>query len=150
MGARPTVTVDTAAGRFVATSQTTDGPPARARALLDAWLPGPDLARTADPLLRGLVASGLARPHTAGTGDTPTATGSLDVAGSDLRVRSATGQPHPHLFAFGIPVEGVQWNTAIGARARANAEMFRQADSIARSALKAAVDRAVVVPDTHR
>ncbi|MFI6696359.1 FAD/NAD(P)-binding protein [Streptomyces sp. NPDC050433] len=150
VGARPTVTVDTAAGSFVATSPTTDGPPARARALLDAWLPGSDLALTADPLLRGLVASGLARPHTAGSGDSSTATGSLDVAGSDLRVRSATGQPHPHLFAFGIPVEGVQWNTAIGARARANAEMFRQADSIARSALKAAVDRAVGVPDTHR
>ncbi|WP_329388311.1 FAD/NAD(P)-binding protein [Streptomyces sp. NBC_01716] len=150
VGARPTVTVDTAAGLFVATSPTTDGPPARARALLDAWLPGSDLALTADPLLRGLVASGLARPHMAGSGDSSTATGSLDVAGSDLRVRSATGQPHPHLFAFGIPVEGVQWNTAIGARARANAEMFRQADSIARSALKAAVDRAVGVPDTHR
>ncbi|WP_329039036.1 FAD/NAD(P)-binding protein [Streptomyces sp. NBC_01725] len=150
VGARPTVTVDTATGRFVATSPTTDGPPAQARALLDAWLPGPDLALTADPLLRGLVASGLSRPHTAGSGDTPTATGSLDVAGSDLRVRSATGQPHPHLFAFGIPVEGVQWNTAIGARARANAEMFRQADSIARSALRTAVDRAMGVPGTHR
>lgn len=141
VGARPTVTVDTEAGRFVATSPTTGGPPATARALLDAWLPGSDLAGTADPLLRGLVTSGLARPHTAGSGDGIRATGALDVSPTGLRVRDASGQPHPHLFAVGIPIEGVQWNTAIGARTRANAEMFRQADTIARSALKAAADR---------
>ncbi|MFJ1747567.1 FAD/NAD(P)-binding protein [Streptomyces sp. NPDC088116] len=141
VGARPTVTVDTEAGRFVADSPTTEGPPATARALLDAWLPGADLATTADPLLRALVTSGLARPHTAGSGDGVTATGALDVSPTGLRVRDATGEPHPHLFAVGIPIEGVQWNTAIGARTRADAEMFRQADTIARSALKAAADR---------
>ncbi|WP_326812639.1 FAD/NAD(P)-binding protein [Streptomyces scopuliridis] len=147
MGARPAVTVDAAAGGFVAMSATTDGPPATARALLDAWLPGADLALSADPLLRGLVASGLARPHTAasnsgsgsggGGGGGGIATGALDVCPSDLRVRDAAGRPHLRLFAFGVPVEGVHWNTAIGARARANAEMFRQADAIARSVLGA-------------
>ncbi|MFE9884594.1 FAD/NAD(P)-binding protein [Streptomyces scopuliridis] len=141
VGARPAVTVDTEAGGFVASSPTTGGPPATARALLDAWLPGADLALSADPLLRGLVASGLARPHTAasgsGSGGEVTATGALDVGPSDLRVRDAAGRPHARLFAFGVPVEGVHWNTAIGARARANAEMFRQADAIARSALGA-------------
>ncbi|WP_411113576.1 FAD/NAD(P)-binding protein [Streptomyces sp. 029-5] len=149
VGARPAVAVDAAAGAFVATSPTTDGPPATARALLDAWLPGADLALSADPLLRGLVASGLARPHRAGSasgsgsgsgsGNEGVATGALDVASpSDLRVRDAAGRPHPRLFAFGIPVEGVHWNTAIGARARADAAMFREADAIARSALRAA------------
>ncbi|MFB6981618.1 FAD/NAD(P)-binding protein [Streptomyces scopuliridis] len=139
VGARPAVTVDAAAGGFVAMSPTTDGPPATARALLDAWLPGADLALSADPLLRGLVASGLARPHTSasGSGGAAIATGALDVTPSELRVRDAAGRPHPRLFAFGVPVEGVHWNTAIGARARANAEMFRQADAIARSALGA-------------
>ncbi|MFD5746544.1 FAD/NAD(P)-binding protein [Streptomyces sp. NPDC127033] len=141
LGARPTVTVDGEAGRFTALSPTTGGPPATARALLDAWLPGQDLARTADPLLAGLVTSGLARPHLAGTGDDTTATGALDIVPAELRVRDAGGRPHPHLFAFGIPVEGVEWNTAIGARARGNAAMFRQADTIARAALGAAAGR---------
>ncbi|MEE1799410.1 FAD/NAD(P)-binding protein [Streptomyces sp. JV176] len=141
LGARPTVTVDGGAGRFTALSPTTGGPPATARALLDAWLPGQDLARTADPLLAGLVASGLARPHLAGVGEDATATGALDIVPAELRVRDASGRPHPQLFAFGIPVEGVEWNTAIGARARGNAAMFRQADTIARSALGAATGR---------
>ncbi|MGW2261206.1 FAD/NAD(P)-binding protein [Streptomyces sp. NPDC001780] len=137
-GARPALTVDTRSRRFSVTSPTVDGPPATARALLDAWLPGADLARTADPLLRGLLASGLARPHLAGTGDGRRASGALDVDPAELTVRDATGRPHPHLFAVGIPIEGVQWNTAIGARARANAELFRQADTVARGALTAA------------
>ncbi|MFJ7996162.1 FAD/NAD(P)-binding protein [Streptomyces sp. NPDC096310] len=141
LGPRPTVTVDSEAGRFTALSPAVGGPPATARALLDAWLPGQDLARTADPLLAGLVTSGLARPHRAGTGDDATATGALDIVPAELRVRDASGRPHPHLFAFGIPVEGVEWNTAIGARARGNAAMFRQADTIARSALGAAAGR---------
>ncbi|MFE3598641.1 FAD/NAD(P)-binding protein [Streptomyces sp. NPDC059142] len=141
LGPRPTVTVDAGAGRFTALSPAVGGPPATARALLDAWLPGQDLTRTADPLLAGLVTSGLARPHRAGTGDDSTATGALDIVPAELRVRDASGRPHPHLFAFGIPVEGVEWNTAIGARARGNAAMFRQADIIARSALGAAAGR---------
>ncbi|MFE4061717.1 FAD-binding protein, partial [Streptomyces sp. NPDC059096] len=141
LGPRPTVTVDAGAGRVTALSPAVGGPPATARALLDAWLPGQDLTRTADPLLAGLVTSGLARPHRAGTGDDSTATGALDIVPAELRVRDASGRPHPHLFAFGIPVEGVEWNTAIGARARGNAAMFRQADIIARSALGAAAGR---------
>ncbi|MFJ6573561.1 hypothetical protein ACIQNU_39790 [Streptomyces sp. NPDC091292] len=64
------------------------------------------------------------------------------MAPPELRVRGADGQPHPGLFAFGTPVEGVQWNTAIGARARANADMFRQADAIARAALGTAAGSA--------
>ncbi|MEV7085158.1 FAD/NAD(P)-binding protein [Streptomyces sp. NPDC093085] len=135
LGARPAVAVDAETGRFTAYSPTTGSPPATARTLLDAWLPGQDLARTADPLLTGLVTAGLARPHLAGLGDEATATGALDIDPADLRVRDAAGRPHPHLFAFGIPVEGVEWNTAIGARARGNAAMFRQADTIARAAL---------------
>ncbi|MFF5563459.1 FAD/NAD(P)-binding protein [Streptomyces sp. NPDC012623] len=141
VGARPAVTVDTGTGRFTVTSPTTGGPPATARALLDAWLPGQDLAGTADPLLGGLVAAGLARPHTAGTEGGTEPTGALDVGADDLRVRAADGRPQPRLFAVGIPIEGVHWNTPIGARARADAEMFRQADTIARSALTAAADR---------
>ncbi|MEK8174005.1 hypothetical protein NKH77_48835 [Streptomyces sp. M19] len=106
--------------------------------MLDAWLPGPDLARTADPLLRSLLENGLARAHHAGAPGAGTATGAVDVELPGLRVRDAAGRPSERLFAFGIPVEGVEWNIAIGARARANASLFRQADLLARQALDAA------------
>ncbi|MPY49800.1 FAD-binding protein [Streptomyces sp. K1PN6] len=136
LGARPTVTVDRGESRFHAVSPTTGGPAATTHALLDAWLPGADLASTADPLLRGLLVSGLARPHVAGGADAPEATGAVDVELPELRVRRTDGRPNRGLYAFGIPTEGIHWNTAIGARAHANADMFRQADAIAQAVLR--------------
>jgi hypothetical protein len=135
LGARPEVTVHRGDGAFHAVSPTTGGPPARARALLDAWLPGADLATTEDPLLRGLLTAGLARPHRGGAAATATASGALDIELPEHRVRRPDGRPHRRLYAFGIPTEGIHWNTAIGARVRADADLFRHADTIARAAL---------------
>lgn len=134
LGARPDVRVDAGRGVLVATSPTVPDAPVVARALIDAWLPGADAARTADPLLRSLLDSGLARVHR-GDGGRGGPSGALDVEPDALRVRDAKGVPSDRLFAFGIPLEGVEWNTAIGARARSNAALFRQADVIAAGVL---------------
>lgn len=135
LGARPEIR--TASGVFTAVSQTVPGAPVEARALIDAWLPGADASRTADPLLRSLLDSGLARLHRtdAGRGGP---SGALDVEPARLRVRDAGGVASDRLFACGIPLEGVEWNNAIGARARSDAALFRQADVIAGQVLTAA------------
>ncbi|MFG2736588.1 FAD/NAD(P)-binding protein [Streptomyces harbinensis] len=137
-GAGLTVGTDEAAGRFTGRSATVAGPPVRTRALLDAWLPGPDLATTGSPLLAALLTAGLGRAHRPG-GAQPS--GALDVDPATGRVYDAAGVAQPDLFACGIPVEGVEWNTAIGARAGAGAALFTQADTIARAALAAACGR---------
>lgn len=138
LGARPTVRTDSGSGVFTAVSPTVPDAPVEARVLIDAWLPGADAARTADPLLRSLLDSGLARIHRT-DGGTGGPSGALDAVPSELRVRDADGIPSSRLFAFGIPLEGVEWNTAIGARARSNAALFRQADTIAGQVLHTAM-----------
>ncbi|MFJ5837073.1 FAD/NAD(P)-binding protein [Streptomyces shenzhenensis] len=137
LGARPEVRADAGREVFTAVSATVPGAPVEARALIDAWLPGADVSRTADPLLRSLLDSGLARPHRTDDGRGEPS-GALDVEPSGLRVRDADGVASDRLFACGIPLEGVEWNTAIGARARSDAALFRQADIVAAQALTAA------------
>ncbi|MEV7433854.1 FAD/NAD(P)-binding protein [Streptomyces griseoviridis] len=130
LGARPEVRLDAGRGVFTAVSATVPDAPVVAGALVDAWLPGADAARTADPLLRSLLDSGLARAHR-GDGGRGAPSGALDVEVAGLRLRDSHGVPSGRLFACGIPLEGVEWNTAIGARAGSNAALFRQADIIA-------------------
>ncbi|WP_432052121.1 FAD/NAD(P)-binding protein [Streptomyces xiamenensis] len=137
-GAGLTVDTDGAAGLFTGESPTVGGEKVQAGALLDAWLPGADLATTGSALLASLAPGGLARPHRAGAGDTAVPTGAVDVDPVTLRVRDAAGVPQPDLFACGIPLEGIEWNTAIGARAGGNAALFRQADTVAHGMLTAA------------
>lgn len=78
------------------------------RCRLDAeWLvncSGPELdyARIADPLVRSLVDTGVARPDPLSLG--------LDVS-DDFGVVSATGVPSSTLFALGPPIRGALWET---------------------------------------
>ncbi|MBJ3812698.1 FAD/NAD(P)-binding protein [Streptomyces flavofungini] len=96
-----------------------------ARILLDAHLPEPDLARTADPLLRRLLASGRISEATA-----PDATGSPRPTGA-LRVRDghpvdATGRTHDTWYVAG-PEQFPHAGTDAG--------FFRRNDEIARAVL---------------
>jgi len=95
----PVVTEDAERGAFSVRSPTVPQRPAHVRALLDAWLPGPDLARTDDPLLRSLLDTGLARTHHAGAPCAGTVTGAADVELPGLRVRDAAGRSSKRLFA---------------------------------------------------
>lgn len=136
VGPRMTVTTDERTGEFLGSSPAVGGPPVHATALLEARLPRADLRRTADPLLRTLRDGGQCRPYVLPDPDGPGyETGGMEVT-EELRVVDKTGRPHGDLFAFGIPTESVHWGTAIGARAGGNAILFRQADLIARAALR--------------
>jgi uncharacterized NAD(P)/FAD-binding protein YdhS len=124
---------------FTACSPAVPGEPVRARVLIDAWLHDTDLRRTADPLLGSLVRGGQARPHVIpdGEGD-PYRTGGLDVTEGAQEVVDAAGRPHPGRFAYGPPIESVQWLTATIARPGSNSSTLLQGDLIARRALVAA------------
>ncbi|MER6530176.1 hypothetical protein [Streptomyces sp. NPDC001508] len=78
------------------------------------------------------------KPCSRKSGSAASAIASPDVEPARLRVRDADGVASGRLFACGIPLEGVEWNNAIGARARSDAALFRQADVIAGQALTAA------------
>ncbi len=129
-GPGTTVTADEDAALFRAAS-----PHVRAtytaRILLDARLPEPDLARTADPLLRRLLAAGHISEETA-----PDATGSPRPTGA-LRVRDghpldAAGHAHGSWYVAG-PEQFPHAGTDAG--------FFRRNDEIARAVLRRAADR---------
>lgn len=122
-----------AGGGFEARSPAVPGHTVRVTALIEARLPEPDLRRTADPLLAGLLRTGECRPHRVGGYET----GGLDVTARPYRLIARQGDPHPRRFALGVPTEGVHWVTAAGARPGVNSVTLTDTDAVARAALEA-------------
>ncbi len=119
---------------FAARSTRVPGPSIIARTLIEARLPEPDLRRTADALLSGLLRSGQCRPHRVEGYET----GGLDVTPAPFRIVDAQGRPHPRRFAVGVPTEGVHWVTAAGARPGVNSVTLCDTDAVARAVLRLA------------
>ncbi|GAA2149799.1 FAD/NAD(P)-binding protein [Kitasatospora kazusensis] len=129
--AGPGMRVTTEDGAFVVTSARIPGLRVAATTLIEARLPEPDLRRTADPLLRHLLATGQARPYRInGTGGTEYETGGLAVTGRPYRVVDADGQAHPRRFAYGVPTESVHWVTAAGIRPGVGSVTLEDSDAI--------------------
>ncbi|WP_330303510.1 MULTISPECIES: FAD/NAD(P)-binding protein [unclassified Streptomyces] len=120
-GADMTVTAED--GVFRAGSATVPGVTTEARALVEARLPHPTVARTRDALLRDLYADGAAA----------TPEGLLAVDPSDGRVLDRSGTPHPRRFALG-PHTDARGSGAF-TRPRTGGPAFRQNDATARAAL---------------
>ena len=132
----PGLSIRAGDGAFVAESAGVGGDPVRARVLIEARLPDPDLRRTADPMLRDLLATGQCRPYViAGAGGTTYQTGGLAVTERPYRVVDAHGRPHPRRFAYGVPTEAVHWVTAAGIRPGVNSVTLGDSDAIARAVL---------------
>ena len=119
---------------FTARATRVPGTPVIARTLIEARLPEPDLRRTADALLSGLLRTGQCRPHRVEGYET----GGLDVTPTPFRIVDAQGRPHPRRFAVGVPTEGVHWVTAAGARPGVNSVTLCDTDAVARAVLRLA------------
>ncbi|MGV4988005.1 FAD/NAD(P)-binding protein [Streptomyces sp. NRAIS4] len=119
---------------WVAYSPDVPGSGVRVTTLIEARLPEPDLRRTADELLAGLLADGGCRPHTVDGYET----GGLDVTQRPYRLIDRQATVHTRRFAFGVPTEGVHWVTAAGARPGVDSVTLSDADAVARAVLRAA------------
>ncbi|MEE1824679.1 FAD/NAD(P)-binding protein [Streptomyces sp. BE20] len=121
---------------FTAHSPAVDAPPVRARALIEARLPEPDLRRTGDRLLRRLLDAGQARTYRIrDTSGAAYETGGLAVTERPYRLLAADGRAHPRRFAYGVPTEAVHWVTAAGIRPGVNSVTLGDSDAIARAVL---------------
>ncbi|MFD6418249.1 FAD/NAD(P)-binding protein [Streptomyces sp. NPDC060194] len=124
VGADVEITADEERGVFRAASPSVPGAEVEARALVEARLPQPTLARTRDALLRELHAEGEAAA---------TPTGLLAVDPADGRILDREGCPHPRRFALG-PFTDARSSGAF-TRPRTGGPAFRQNDATARAAL---------------
>ncbi|MGQ4385852.1 FAD/NAD(P)-binding protein [Streptomyces sp. SAS_270] len=121
-------------GAWVAHSPDVPDSTVRATTLIEARLPEPDLKRTADELLAGLLRAGQCRPHTVDGYET----GGLDVTPLPYHLMDSQGRVHKRRFAVGVPTEGVHWVTAAGARPGVDSVTLSDADAVARAVLRAA------------
>ncbi|MDU8998729.1 FAD/NAD(P)-binding protein [Streptomyces mirabilis] len=130
------VRIDGTAGAFVAESDGVGDAPVHARVLVEARLPAPDLRRTSDPLLRGLLSTGQCRPfRIPGACGTSYETGGLEVTERPFHLVDAYGRRHPRRFAYGVPTEAVHWVTAAGIRPGVNSVTLGDSDAIAQAVL---------------
>jgi len=129
----PRLEVRAEGGAWVAHSPDVPGSTVRATALVEARLPEPDLKRTADELLAGLLRTGQCRPHTVDGYDT----GGLDVTPRPYHLIDRQGRVNIRRFALGVPTEGVHWVTAAGARPGVDSVTLSDADAVARAVLRA-------------
>ncbi|WTW99574.1 FAD/NAD(P)-binding protein [Streptomycetaceae bacterium NBC_01309] len=126
----PDAVVGARDGDFTAHSPAVPGV-VRARALVEARLPEPALARTLDPLLRRLYARGaVSEERLAGA-----PTGRVRTEIGTHRLVDADGITHSARFAIG---HGVAGGVAVGgfARPRFDAPTFRVNDALARDVLR--------------
>lgn len=104
----------------------------RSTVLLDAWMRNPHASRSADPLVNGLLADGLARPLVRRDGHgRPVDTGSFDIVPATGEVIGATGEPTPGLFVVGIPVDGARRDTIQAPVPGIDSSSLREAGAVA-------------------
>ncbi|WP_058041919.1 FAD/NAD(P)-binding protein [Streptomyces roseifaciens] len=122
---------DERGGRFLGGSPLASGTVV-ADTLVDAWLPGPDIQHTTNPLVRALHRRGrLGMEVLTGGGTVPT--GRIHTSGIGGRVIDGAGETDPRLFALG-PHTTLRIAGAFS-RPRTNALGFRETDLVARQAL---------------
>ncbi|MEU0107720.1 FAD/NAD(P)-binding protein [Streptomyces sp. NPDC006251] len=134
VGAGMRIGTDEATGTFTATSPTVPGSSVHATALIEAYLPGPSLARTEDPLLRGLYRQGALAEEVIADPSHTHRSGLLAVSADGHVIDPALGGPHPRRIALGAPTNSRA--VAAFARPRTDAPAFRQNDAVARALLR--------------
>ncbi|RLK47910.1 FAD/NAD(P)-binding protein [Microbacterium telephonicum] len=125
--------------------------PVEASRLVEAWLPTPTVAHTADPLLRSLRDAGFARAwrHRVDDGDGVTSD-ALDIRPADGAVIGGDGEVVPGLFSVGVPHEDIRVFTIIAPVPGTNSSVLRETDAAARASLAhAAAVHAAVTGERH-
>ncbi|KAK4220859.1 FAD-NAD(P)-binding-domain-containing protein [Podospora fimiseda] len=108
----------------------------RVRTVIDAYVPAPKLSKTADPLLRYMLAEGFCRPHKLDDYET----GGIDITRSPYNIIDRDGKKNKRCFVVGVPTEGVHFITAAGVRPCVNSVNLMDNDAVARAALVQAAE----------
>ncbi|MEU5313653.1 FAD/NAD(P)-binding protein [Streptomyces sp. NPDC021562] len=127
---------DPEAGAFAVSSPQVANSRRWCETLIDARIPGADLARDPSPLTRQLTRSGVWVPWSNTAGQEPFDTGGVAVTAAPYHPIDATGSAVDGLYALGIPTEGQRWFMQVGsARPGPWTEFTSDADAVAADAL---------------
>jgi hypothetical protein len=132
--AGPDLTVALGKDGFVASSPAVPGE-IEARAFVEARLPRPDVLAATDPLLTGLLDSGLLAADELIASDGTSLGGGQLKADASCRAVKADGTVHPSLFLLGPSVSGSAGSSGFS-RPYFNGPGFRQNDAVARHLLQ--------------
>jgi hypothetical protein len=118
---------------FLAHSPLVSGAEYRARVLIEARLPEPDVRRTTDLLTISLLDKGSCSSYRIPINrGGHYETGGLAITQRPYRLVDKAGNPHSRRFALGVPAESVLWATAAGVRPGVNSVILGDADAVAR------------------
>lgn len=126
----PEMTVTKQNGQFVAYSKQDEKRRFNGKNLIEARLPQPSFATTKNPLLKNMREKGYLAPHKVTFDAKSHVTGAILVSRKTHQIIDNNGQIQPHLFCYGIPLEGLDWLNAASPRPKSNDRVFYLADQI--------------------
>lgn len=104
--------------------------------LIEARLPGTNLSKTKNPLLRQMKNKGYLTPHTVTFEGEKHETGALLVNRKTHQVIDSRENLQSHLFCYGIPLEGLDWLNAASPRPKSDDRVFYLANQISETIYK--------------
>ncbi len=123
-------------GWFKAGSPASNTEPFRSRALLEARVPAPDINITSNPILESLLSNRLARPRQIEVDGKEQNLSSVEVDPETDQLIDARGMKNKEIFVWGLPLEGLRFQTSASPRPGVNDMSLQTADKIAAMLLR--------------
>ena len=124
-GPNPRLIVDEDSGNFIVESDQVTGSRRSVQHVLNGRIHSVDNKNDTSPLIQNLFKRGLIRTFINKDETGEYEMGGLDVT-DDFNIIDSSGQPHPHVCALGIPIEGKFWFNAVDARPDVNSNAIGQ------------------------
>ncbi|MEG3033635.1 MAG: hypothetical protein RR813_10585, partial [Enterococcus sp.] len=132
----PDMVVEQKNNEFIAYSKQDKQRIFKGKNLIEARLPGTNLSKTKNPLLRQMKNKGYLTPHTVTFEGEKHETGALLVNRKTHQVIDSRENLQSHLFCYGIPLEGLDWLNAASPRPKSDDRVFYLANQISETIYK--------------
>ncbi|BCA85879.1 FAD(NAD)-dependent oxidoreductase [Enterococcus saigonensis] len=126
----PEMVVEQKNGEFIAYSKKDKKRCFKGKNLIEARLPKTDLAKTKNPLINKMRDKGYLAPHIVIFEGEKHETGALLVHRQTHQIIDSKGKLQPHIFCYGIPLEGLDWLNAASPRPKSHDRVFYLANQI--------------------
>lgn len=132
----PKMTIERENGQFFAYSKQDVKRVFSSKNLIEARLPATSLQRTKNPLLINMREKGYLTPHNVPFDGSDHFTGALRVNRDTHQIIDCNDEVVPHIFCYGIPLEGLDWLNAASPRPQSSDRVFFLANQIVQTILQ--------------